>query len=111
MEPETRFAPEAVWLLPVPEAVSFCSPHSHLCRLVSEGSRNQDGSPSYEDITNSTQFLTQFLLVISKILSVSLCSQEIVNSIPHVQVLQNSTWLQIIMKHIQAIVESEIEKL
>ena len=24
---------------------SFCSPHSHLCRLVSEGSRNQDGSP------------------------------------------------------------------
>jgi hypothetical protein len=32
-------------LLPVPEAVSFCSPHSHLRRLVSEGSRNQDGSP------------------------------------------------------------------
>jgi hypothetical protein len=33
-----------LWLLPVPEAVSFCSPHSHLSRLVSEGSRNQDGS-------------------------------------------------------------------
>ena len=29
----------------VPEAVSFCSPHSHLCRLVLEGSVNQDGSP------------------------------------------------------------------
>ena len=38
-------ASEAVWLLPVPEAVSFCSPHSHLSRLVSEGSGNQDGSP------------------------------------------------------------------
>jgi hypothetical protein len=24
---------------------SFCSPHSHLCRLVSAGSGNQDGSP------------------------------------------------------------------
>jgi hypothetical protein len=35
-------APEAVWLLPVPKAVSFCSPHSHLCRLVSVGSWNQD---------------------------------------------------------------------
>ena len=28
---------------PVPDAVSFCSPHSHLRRLVSEGSGNQDG--------------------------------------------------------------------
>ena len=35
-------APESVWLLPVPEAVSFCSSHSHLHRLVSEGSGNQD---------------------------------------------------------------------
>ena len=41
LEPETGSAPEAVWLLPIPEAVSFCSPHSHLCRLVSEGSGNQ----------------------------------------------------------------------
>jgi hypothetical protein len=38
-------APEAVSLLPGPEAVSFCGPHSHLCRLVSEGSGNQDGYP------------------------------------------------------------------
>ena len=45
LEPETGSASEAVWLLPVPEAVSFCSPHSLLCRLVSEGSGNQDGSP------------------------------------------------------------------
>jgi hypothetical protein len=45
LEPETGSAPEAVWLPPVPEAVSVCSPHSHLCRLVSEGSGNQDGSP------------------------------------------------------------------
>lgn len=39
LEPETRCAPEVVWLLPVPEVVSFCSSHSHLCRLVSEGPR------------------------------------------------------------------------
>jgi hypothetical protein len=31
-------------LLPDPEAVSFCSPHSHLCRLVLAGSGNQDVS-------------------------------------------------------------------
>jgi hypothetical protein len=45
LEPETGSAPEAVWLPPVPEAVSFSSPHTHLCRLVSEESRYQDGSP------------------------------------------------------------------
>jgi hypothetical protein len=43
--PETGPIPEAVLLRPVTEAVSFCSPHSHLHRLVSEGSGNQDGSP------------------------------------------------------------------
>jgi hypothetical protein len=45
LESEIGCAPEAVSLLPVPEAVSFCTPHSPLRRLVSEGSRNQDGSP------------------------------------------------------------------
>ena len=45
LEPKTGSASEALWLLPVPEAISFCSPHSHLCRLVSVGSGNQDGSP------------------------------------------------------------------
>jgi hypothetical protein len=40
LEPEMVSVSEAVWLLPVPEAVSFCSPHSHLCRLVSAGSGN-----------------------------------------------------------------------
>jgi hypothetical protein len=45
LEPEMGPALEAVWLLPVPEAVSFCSPHSHLYSLVSEGSENPDGSP------------------------------------------------------------------
>jgi hypothetical protein len=35
LEPQMRSAPEALWLLPVAEAVSFCSPHSSLCRLVS----------------------------------------------------------------------------
>ena len=45
LEPEMGSAPEAVWPLPVPEAVSFCSPHSHLHRPVSEGSRKQDVSP------------------------------------------------------------------
>ena len=34
LEPETRSAPEALWVPPVPEAVSLCSPHSHLCRPV-----------------------------------------------------------------------------
>ena len=43
---ETGPDPEAVSLHPVPEAVSFCSPHSHLRRLVSEGSGNKDGFPS-----------------------------------------------------------------
>jgi hypothetical protein len=43
--PEKGFAPEAMSLLPVPEAVFFCSPQSHLHRLLSEGSGNQDGSP------------------------------------------------------------------
>jgi hypothetical protein len=43
--PETGPVPEAVLLWPVTEAVSLCSPHSHLHRLVSEGSGNQDGSP------------------------------------------------------------------
>jgi hypothetical protein len=45
LEPETWSASEALWLPPVPEAVSFCSPHSHLCRLVSAESWSQDGSP------------------------------------------------------------------
>ena len=43
--PETWSPSEALWLLHVPEAVSFCSPQSHLCSLVSAESRNQDGSP------------------------------------------------------------------
>jgi hypothetical protein len=45
LEPEMGSVSEAVSLLPVPETVSFCSPHSHLCRLASEGSGNHDGSP------------------------------------------------------------------
>jgi hypothetical protein len=40
LEPETCSAPEALWLLPVPEAVSFCSPHSPLSRVVLVESRN-----------------------------------------------------------------------
>jgi hypothetical protein len=40
LEPEIGSTSEALWLLPVPEAVSFYSPHSHLRRLVSVGSRN-----------------------------------------------------------------------
>jgi hypothetical protein len=34
----------SIFCLPVPEAVSFCSPHSHLCRLLLEESWNQDVS-------------------------------------------------------------------
>jgi hypothetical protein len=41
---EKGAASEALWLLPVPEAVSFCSTHSHLCRLLLVESRIQDGS-------------------------------------------------------------------
>jgi hypothetical protein len=44
LEPENGAASEALWLLPVPEAVSFCSPHSHLCRLLSAESGNQGGA-------------------------------------------------------------------
>jgi hypothetical protein len=42
LEHEKGAASEVLWLLPVPEAVSFCSPHSHLCRVVLVESRNQD---------------------------------------------------------------------
>ena len=44
LEPEKGFASEALWLLPVPEAVSFCSPHSHLHRLVLVEPGSQDVS-------------------------------------------------------------------
>jgi hypothetical protein len=37
--------PRTVLHWPVTEAVSFCSPHSHLHRVGSEGSGSQDGSP------------------------------------------------------------------
>jgi hypothetical protein len=39
---EKEVALEALWLPPVPEAVSFCIPHTHLCRILLAGSRNQD---------------------------------------------------------------------
>ena len=44
LEPEKGAASEALWLPPVPEPISFCIPHSHLCRLVSVESGNQDVS-------------------------------------------------------------------
>jgi hypothetical protein len=42
LRPKTGPFPEAVLLRPVTEAVSFCSPYSHLGTLVSAESRNQD---------------------------------------------------------------------
>ena len=45
LEPERGPAPEALWPLPILEAVSFFSPHSHLHRVVSKVSGKQDGSP------------------------------------------------------------------
>ena len=42
LEQEKGGASEALWLPPVPEAVSFCGLHSHLCRLVLVESGNQD---------------------------------------------------------------------
>jgi hypothetical protein len=42
LELKTGSVSETLWLPPVPEAVSFCSPHSHLHRLVLAESRNQD---------------------------------------------------------------------
>jgi hypothetical protein len=44
LEPEKGAASEALSLPPLPEAVNFCSPHSHLCRLVLVESGNQDVS-------------------------------------------------------------------
>jgi hypothetical protein len=44
LEPEKGAASEALWLPPIYEAVSFCSPHSHLCRVVSVESGIQDVS-------------------------------------------------------------------
>jgi hypothetical protein len=40
--PKKGAALEALWLLPDPEAFSFCILYSHLCRIHSAGSRNQD---------------------------------------------------------------------
>jgi hypothetical protein len=40
--PEKGVALEALWLPPLPEAISFCIPHTHLCRILSAGSQNQD---------------------------------------------------------------------
>jgi hypothetical protein len=40
--PEKGATLEALWLPPVPEAVSFSIPHSHLCRILSAVSWNQD---------------------------------------------------------------------
>jgi hypothetical protein len=52
MEP----ALEALWLLPDPEPVSFCSPHSHLCRLVLVGSENQDVSGRFLPVLEAVSF-------------------------------------------------------
>jgi hypothetical protein len=41
-EGQNRTSPEAELLWPVPEAVSFCILHSHLCRIILEESWNQD---------------------------------------------------------------------
>ena len=49
LEPKKGAASEALWLLRVPEAVSFCSPHSYLCRLVLVESGNQDVSGRCSD--------------------------------------------------------------
>jgi hypothetical protein len=54
LEPKTGTVPEALWLLPVQEAVSFCSPHSHLCRLVSVESGNQNVSLFFLSIMHLT---------------------------------------------------------
>jgi hypothetical protein len=40
LEPKTWSVPEALWVLPVPGAVSLYSPHSHLRRSVLVESRN-----------------------------------------------------------------------
>jgi hypothetical protein len=40
LEPEKCSAPESLWLQLLPEAVSLCSVHSHLCRPVLVESRN-----------------------------------------------------------------------
>jgi hypothetical protein len=42
MKAQNRTCPEVELLWPVPEAVSFCILHSHLCRILSEESWNQD---------------------------------------------------------------------
>ena len=41
---ENGVTSEALCLSPVPEVASLCIPHSHLCRLPSAESWNQDGS-------------------------------------------------------------------
>jgi hypothetical protein len=67
LERETGSATKALWLPPVPEVVSFCSPHSHLCRLVLAGSGNQDvsgrcsGNPSSKFYSCFRVFFDRFV--------------------------------------------------
>jgi hypothetical protein len=66
LEHKTWSAPEALWLPPVPEDISFCSPHSHLSSVVLEESQNQEGSPQmlwqspkkkiFKELLNSLQY-------------------------------------------------------
>jgi hypothetical protein len=69
LEPEMGSVPEALWLPLEPEAVSFCSPHSPLHRLVYAESRTQDGSPRC--CGPDSHFLTHFGCIIS--LSCTFC--------------------------------------
>jgi hypothetical protein len=47
MKAQNRTCPKAELLWPVPEAVSFCILHSHLCRILSEDSWNQNVCSRY----------------------------------------------------------------
>jgi hypothetical protein len=68
LEPEKRVSSEVLWLLPVPEAVSFCSPHSHLCRLVSVESRSSlPFLPSF-CVSNRRATIVSFLWIFPEVI-------------------------------------------
>jgi hypothetical protein len=68
--PGRRWRPETG---PVPETVSFCSPHSHLCRLVLVESGNQDVSRRCSGNSLTISFLLHFFHLHFKCYPLSSC--------------------------------------
>ena len=78
---ETGSAPEVVSLLPVPEAVSFCSPHSQLDRLLFSFLFFQDrislcscGCPGIQSVVQAALELRNLPASASQVLGLKACA-------------------------------------